>query len=135
MFVWASLELVLGIGFLFVAQFVPEELLGGMRVLMNLGVPAVKQAGLLLGTSSLIGAFFNVVIAFLGIRGSENPVRIAPFFWIALIDAVVIAWALASSITQGVIDPVSIVSSLFVIMLAVGAWKVRKQTGYFDRHP
>ena len=83
----------------------------------------------------MVGAVVNVVVALLGIRGSKNPKKIAPFFWIALIDAVLTAWALASSISQGIIDPSSLVSGVFIISLAVCAWQVRKQTGILRRPP
>ena len=45
------------------------------------------------------------------------------------------AWALASSVSAGTCDLTSLVSGLFVIALAVCAWQVRGQTGYFDAHP
>ena len=47
----------------------------------------------------------------------------------------VTAWALASSVSAGTCDLTSLVSGLFVIALAVCAWQVRGQTGYFDAHP
>ena len=36
---------------------------------------------------------------------------------------------------RGFFDPTSIVSGLFIILLAVCAWQVRGQTGYFEQHP
>lgn len=91
-----------------------------------------QDIGTMLGISALLGAVLNAVLALLGIRGAKDPKKIALFFWVILIDAVLTAWALASSITSGIIDPTSIVSGLFIIALAVCAWQVRKQTGYFD---
>ena len=59
----------------------------------------------------------------------------ALFFWIVLVDALLTAWSLASSVSYGFFDPTSIVSGLFIILLAVCAWQVRGQTGYFEQHP
>lgn len=132
MIVWAGLELVLGASLLVSIQFIPNDLVRDLETLIGL---SSQEFLTLLGTSSLVSAFFNVVIAFLGIRGAENPERITLFFWIAIVDAILTAWALAGNISNGVIDPTSLVSGLFIIILAVCAWQVRKQTGYFDRHP
>lgn len=132
MIAWAGLELLVGAFFLVSMLFIPIEALESIEGYTDL---APQDAYALLGISSLVGAFLNVVIAFLGIRGSENPTRITVFFWIALIDAVITAWALVGNISNGVFDPAGIVSGLFIIALATCAWQVRKQTGYFDRHP
>ncbi|MEG1098155.1 MAG: hypothetical protein RSD80_04920, partial [Raoultibacter sp.] len=72
---------------------------------------------------------------FLGLRGAKNPKKIALFFWIALIDAVLTAWSLVSSISQGLIDVTAIISGAVIVVLAICAWQVRGQTGYFDNHP
>ena len=74
-------------------------------------------------------------IGFLGLRGARNPRKITLFFWITFVDAMLTAWALASSVSAGTCDLTSLVSGLFVIALAVCAWQVRGQTGYFDAHP
>lgn len=132
MIAWAGLELAIGVLFFFAGYFVPADVAAGIEGLIDL---SAQEGWTLLGISAVVGAFFNVVIAFLGIRGAENPHQIALFFWIALIDAVITTWALVSNISIGIIDPSSIVSGTFIIALAVCAWEVRKQTGYFDRHP
>lgn len=88
-----------------------------------------------LGISALVGGILNTVVALLGIRGAKNPNKITLFFWIIFIDALLTTWALASNIASQIFDPASIVSGLFIISLAVCAWQVRKQTGYFDQHP
>lgn len=132
MIVWAALELVLGIVILVAGQNLPAEALEGIQELSEL---SLQEVWVILGMSALVGAFFDVVIAFLGLRGARDPHKITLFFWIALIDGVLTAWALASSISQGAVDPASLGSGLFIIALAICAWKVREQTGYFDRHP
>lgn len=77
-------------------------------------------------------ALMGLIVGVLGIRGANNPSAIAPFFWIVLVDAVLTAWSLASSFSLGALDPMTALSGLFVIVLAVCAWQVRGQTGYFD---
>ena len=52
-----------------------------------------------------------------------------------VVGAMAMAGALASSVSAGTCDLTSLVSGLFVIALAVCAWQVRGQTGYFDAHP
>lgn len=132
MIAWAVIELLIGIVLLFASNMVPPEVFHEFE--RTYGINS-QDAGLLLSLSAVVGAFLNVVIAFLGIRGAENPQKIVLFFWIALVDAVITAWALASNISNGLIDPSSFVSGIFIIALAVCAWEVRGQTGYFDRHP
>lgn len=132
MIVWAGLELILGIFFIAAPQVIDFEAIFGTEKFLDIGMQEVFT---ILGVSSLVGAFLNVVIAFLGIRGAEHPQRITVFFWIALVDAVLTAWSLAGNISLGVFDPAGLVSGLFIIALAVCAWQVRKQTGYFDKHP
>ncbi|MEG0375858.1 MAG: hypothetical protein RR547_02165 [Raoultibacter sp.] len=133
LFVWAGLELLLGIVLIVAAGYLPSDIL---KDLGEIGSAIdVYSFVSLLGVSAMIGAVINIVVALLGQRGAKNPCKIALFFWIVVIDAVVTAWALASTISQGVIDPSSLVSGLFIIALAVCAWKVRSQTGYFDQHP
>lgn len=131
--VWAALEVILGILLVVFSGFVPADLLKDIE---GFGANIDAQFfAKFLGVSAMVGAVINVVVALLGIRGAKSPGKIAVFFWIALVDAVVTAWALASSISQGALDPSSLVSGLFIISLAVCAWQVRKQTGYFDVHP
>lgn len=131
--VWAALEVVFGILLVVFSGFVPSDLLKGIE---GLGADIDAQFfAKFLGVSAMVGAVINVVVALLGIRGAKNPPKITLFFWIALVDAVVTAWALASSLSRGALDPSSLVSGLFIISLAVCAWQVRKQTGYFDIHP
>lgn len=131
--VWAALEVVLGVLLVVFSAYVPADLLEGIEGFgANLDVQFFAK---FLGVSALVGAVINIIVALLGVRGAKNPGKIALFFWIALIDAVVTAWALASSLSKGALDPSSLVSGLFIIALAVCAWQVRKQTGYFDVHP
>lgn len=125
MIVWAIIELALG-----VALWIAGSLFQGIHVL-GLDVSAVAP---MLGMWALVGAAFNVVIGLLGIRASKSPCNISLFFWITLSNAVLTAWAMASNISSGIIDIASIVSGLFIIALAVCAWQVRGQTGYFDDH-
>ena len=77
------------------------------------------------GAMAMAGACLNLAIGFLGLRGARNPRKIT----------LLTAWALASSVSAGTCDLTSLVSGLFVIALAVCAWQVRGQTGYFDAHP
>lgn len=131
--VWAGLEVLLGVLLFVLSGFVSADLLKGIE---GLGSDIDAQFfAKFLGVSAMVGAVVNAAVALLGIRGAKNPKKIALFFWIALIDAVLTAWALASSISQGIVDPSSLVSGVFIISLAVCAWQVRKQTGYFDVHP
>lgn len=132
MIAWSAIELLIGILLAVAPQFVPAEL---VQELMKTVDMTSAHAWMLLGISTMIGALLNVVIAVLGIRGAENPLKITLFFWIALIDGVITAWSLMGSISYGIFDATSILSGLFIISLAVCAWQVRKQTGYFDRHP
>lgn len=131
--VWAALEVLLGILLVVFSSYVPADLLKGIE---GLGADVDAQFfAKFLGVSALVGAVINVAVALLGVRGAKNPPKITLFFWIALVDAVVTAWALAGSLSQGALNPSSLVSGLFIIALAVCAWQVRKQTGYFDVHP
>ena len=131
--VWAALEVLLGALLVIFSGFVPADLLKGIE---GLGADIDAQFfAKFLGVSAMVGAVINVVVALLGIRGAKNPAKIALFFWIALVDAVVTAWALAGSLSQGALEPSSLISGLFIISLAVCAWQVRKRTGYFDVHP
>lgn len=122
---WAMVELLLGTALWGVFLF-------GRSIL---GAEAGAFAEPIVGAIALFGAFLNLLIGFLGIRGAKNPRRITLFFWITFIDAMLTAWALASSVSAGSCDLTSLVSGLFVIALAVCAWQVRGQTGYFDMHP
>lgn len=122
---WAAVELVLGTG------------LWGIYLL---GLPVFGEGGLTgaavdVGVIAMVGALLNLIIGALGVRGAKNPRKITLFFWITFIDAMLTAWALASSVSSGSCDLTSLVSGLFVIALAVCAWQVRGQTGYFDVHP
>ena len=77
----------------------------------------------------VVGAMAMALPAFV------EGLKITLFFWITFVDAMLTAWALASSVSAGTCDLTSLVSGLFVIALAVCAWQVRGQTGYFDAHP
>lgn len=125
MVAWALVELVGGSA-LWAAYAVDMLLLGSVG--RDLVVPQT-------GAMAFLGALLNLAIGALGMRGAKNPRRITLFFWIVFADAMLTAWALASSISYGRCDLTSLVSGLFVIALAVCAWQVRGQTGYFDEHP
>ncbi len=129
MLIWACLE-VLGSALTFVLPVVLTQ--ASPSALFN-GAQEVPVS--LLGLTALFGAIFDIFVGFIGIRGAKNPQKIALFFWISLIDAVLTSWALASSISMGGVELTSLISSAFIIILAVCAWKVRGQTGYFDKHP
>lgn len=125
MIAWAVAELLLAA--LLWASYLLDipgirELIGGLIV------PEVS-------TMTLLVAILNLIIGPLGIRGAKDPRKITVFFWIVFIDAMLTAWALASSVSYGICDLASLISGLFVIALAVCAWQVRGQTGYFDEHP
>ncbi|WP_160942940.1 hypothetical protein [Eggerthella guodeyinii] len=123
--VWAVAELLLG-----------AALWGGYLFgRMVLGAEPSVLAEPVVGAMSMAGACLNLIIGFLGLRGARNPRKITLFFWITFIDAMLTAWALASSVSTGSCDLTSLVSGLFVIALAVCTWQVRGQTGYFDVHP
>lgn len=123
--VWAVAELLLGAGlwgaFLFAR--------------LALGIEPSVLAEPIVGAMAMVGACLNLVIGLLGLRGARNPRKITLFFWITFVDAMLTAWALASSVSGGSCDLTSLVSGLFVIALAVCTWQVRGQTGYFDVHP
>ena len=125
MVAWALVELAAGSA-LWAAYLLDVPLLGAVG--RDLVVPQT-------GAMAFLGALLNLIIGALGIRGAKNPRRITLFFWIVFADAMLTAWALASSISYGRCDLTSLVSGLFVIALAVCAWQVRGQTGYFDAHP
>ena len=123
--VWAVAELLLG-----------AALWGGYLFgRLVLGVEPSVLAEPVVGAMSMAGACLNLVIGLLGLRGARNPRKITLFFWITFVDAMLTAWALASSVSTGSCDLTSLVSGLFVIALAVCTWQVRGQTGYFDAHP
>lgn len=123
--VWAVAELLLG-----------AALWGGyLFSLFVLDAEPSVLAEPVVGAMALVGACLNLVIGLLGIRGAKNPCKITLFFWITFVDALLTAWALASSVSAGSCDLTSLVSGLFVIALAVCAWQVRGLTGYFDAHP
>lgn len=126
MIVWALVEIAVGLAAIVVSHVAAGAVVAGIDV---------RTAAATVGTSALLSATLNLLIGLLGIRGAENPNKIALFFWITLADAVLTAWALASSLSSGIVDPTGIVSGLFIIALAVCAWQVRGQTGYFDVHP
>lgn len=122
---WAVVELLLG-----------AALWGGyLFSLLVLDVEPAVLAEPIVGAMAMVGACLNLVIGLLGVRGAKNPCKITLFFWITFVDAMLTAWALASSVSAGSCDLTSLVSGLFVIALAVCAWQVRGQTGYFDVHP
>lgn len=122
---WAVAELLLG-----------AALWGGYLFgLLALGVEPAVLAEPVVGAMAMVGACLNLAIGLLGVRGAKNPCKITLFFWITFVDAMLTAWALASSVSAGSCDLTSLVSGLFVIALAVCAWQVRGQTGYFDVHP
>ena len=102
---------------------------------MVLDVEPSVLAEPVVGAMAMAGACLNLAIGFLGLRGARNPRKITLFFWITFVDAMLTAWALASSVSAGTCDLTSLVSGLIVIALAVCAWQVRGQTGYFDAHP
>ena len=122
---WAVAELVLG-AVLWSAFLLDVPLIGG-------AAPTFAEP--LVGAAALLGACLNLAIGFLGMRGARNPRKIALFFWIVFVDAMLTAWALASSVSSGTCDLTSLASGLFIISLSVCAWQVRGQTGYFDVHP
>ena len=122
---WALVVLVAG-SMLWAAYLLDIPLLGSIG--RDLVAPQM-------GVMAFLGALLNLAIGALGIRGAKNPRKITLFFWIVFADAVLTAWALASSLSYGTCDLTSLVSGLFVIALAVCAWQVRGQTGYFDEHP
>lgn len=123
--VWAVAELLLGAAlwgaFLFAR--------------LALGIEPSVLAEPVVGAMAMVGACLNLVIGLLGLRGARNPRKITLFFWITFVDAMLTAWALASSVSGGSCDLTSLVSGLFVIALAICAWQVRGLTGYFDVHP
>ncbi|WP_080798926.1 hypothetical protein [Arabiibacter massiliensis] len=123
--VWALAELVLGTA-LWGVHLLGVQLPDGAA--LSFDAPVV-------GAMALAGAVLNLAIGALGIRGARNPRRITLFFWITFVDALLTVWALASSVSAGSCDLTSLVSGLFVVALAVCAWQVRGQTGYFDMHP
>lgn len=123
--VWALAELAAG-SLLWAAYLLDIPLLG------SIGRDLVAP---LAGMMAFLGALLNLIMGALGIRGAKNPCKITLFFWIVFADAVLTAWALASNLSYGTCDLTSLVSGLFVIALAVCAWQVRGQTGYFDEHP
>ena len=122
---WAVAELLLG------AVLWGAHLLG-VSLWADAGAAAAEPV---MGVVALFGAVLNLAIGVLGVRGAKNPRKIALFFWITFVDAMLTTWALASSVSTGTCDVTSLVSGLFVIVLAVCAWQVRGQTGYFDAHP
>ena len=105
------------------------------EVLLGAALWGAYLAEPVVGAMAMAGACLNLAIGFLGLRGARNPRKITLFFWITFVDAMLTAWALASSVSAGTCDLTSLVSGLFVIALAVCAWQVRGQTGYFDAHP
>ena len=123
---WASVVVVCGI---VLAAF---SLFSALPSVFGVDVGAMEYA---IGGVTFAAALLNLVIGIIGVRGAEDPGRMALFFWIVLVDAVLTAWSLASSVSYGFFDPTSIVSGLFIILLAVCAWQVRGQTGYFEQHP
>lgn len=132
MIVWGAIELVFGFWVVLKKDFIPSDILISFSGFIEV---SPEDAWMTLGVTMIVSAVINVALAFLGIRGARNPRKIALFFWIVLLDAVLTAWSLASNISVGTLDPSSMVSGLFIIAVAVCAWQVRKQTGYFDNHP
>lgn len=123
---WACFELLLGAGLSIGGEALSSATFAGVDV------RAIVAA---LGATAVASAAFNGVIGLLGIYGAAHPHRIALFFWIAFADGLATAWALASRLSAGIVDVPSMVSGLFIIAIAVCAWQVRGQTGYFDVHP
>ncbi|MEG0071766.1 MAG: hypothetical protein RR362_01735 [Raoultibacter sp.] len=134
MVVWAVLGLLLGVGLILFAQFADLSGIKGFEGNINTSEDA-QSLLFFMGVASIVGAFVNVVSGFLGLRGAKNPKKIALFFWIALIDAVLTAWSLIGGISQGVVDVTALISGAVILVLALCAWQVRGQTGYFDKHP
>lgn len=123
---WAALELILG-----AVLWAFGLTMGSIHVI---GVELYDLAAFV-GTTALVNAVLSLIIGLLGVRGAKNPYKITLFFWIMLSDAVVTAWAMASSLSSGIFDATGVVNGLFIIALALCAWQVRGQTGYFDERP
>ena len=132
MIAWGVIGLILGIVIIVEKDVIPSNILFSLSGFMQV---SPEDAWFALGISMVISAVINLFLALLGIRGAKNPSKITLFFWIVLLDAVLTAWSLASNISIGTIDPSGFVSGIFIIAVAICAWEVRKQTGYFDKHP
>ena len=68
---------------------------------MVLDVEPSVLAEPVVGAMAMAGACLNLAIGFLGLRGARNPRKITLFFWITFVDAMLTAWALASSVSAG----------------------------------
>lgn len=123
MIVWAVVEIAVGTGFITVAQ-------------LGLFAPIFELMGpILVGYNTIIGGVFNLVVGLLGVRSARNPYKSAAFFWLVIVNAVLMSWDFASAWSRGMVSLSAVVSLLLVLLLAACAWNVRGQTGYFDRHP
>lgn len=132
MIAWGVIGLILGIAVIVGKDMIPSDILFSLSGFIEV---SPEDAWLTLGITMVISGAINLFLALLGIRGAKNPSKITLFFWIVLLDAVLTAWSLASNISIGTIDPSGFVSGIFIIAVAICAWQVRKQTGYFDNHP
>lgn len=123
MIVWAALEIAVGAGFVTLAQ-------------LGILAPLIELSGhVAVGINTLINGLFNLIVGILGVRSARNPYKSAAFFWLVIINAVLMSWDFASAWSHGSVSLSAVVSLLLVLLLAACAWNVRGQTGYFDKHP
>ena len=120
--VWALLEIAFGMGFLTAMEVFPIEM------------PWIVGQ-LALGPNTVVNGLFNLAVGILGVYSAYDPNKSAAFFWLVIINALLMVWDFASFWSLGKVSPSSVVSLCLVLFLAACAWNVRGQTGYFDKHP
>lgn len=120
--VWALIEIVFGMGFVTAVELLPIQ----MPLIMS---------QFALGPNTVVNGLFNLAVGILGVRSAHNPYKSAMFFWLVLVNALVMVWDFASFMSLGKVSPSSVISLMLVLFLAACAWNVRGQTGYFDNHP
>ena len=122
--VWALLGIAFGMGFLTAIEEVfPIEM------------PWIAGR-LALGPNTVVNGLFNLAVGILGVYSAYDPDKSAAFFWLVIINALLMVWDFASFWSLGKVSPSSVVSLCLGLFLAACALeRCRGQTGYFDRHP
>ena len=128
--IWSALGCVVGIFILLGVPFV----MGDTLMVGGVDVDAAITYGVT-GSIVLFSFAFNLIVAFLGIRGAKDPAHIGVFKVVAFISVVLSILAIASDVYSGQIQRIgwsSIISTLF--MLALLFLAVEIQRDYIATH-
>ena len=122
--IWSTLGCVVGIFILLGVPFV----MGDSIMVGGVGVDAAVTYGVT-GSIVLFSFAFNLIVAFLGIRGAQDPAHIGVFKIVAFISVILSILAIASDVFSGQIQEIgwsSIISTLFMLALLFLAVEIQR---------